>query len=209
MAAVRKSSPDSVNKDFVKTLEYTNKFLIPNCKSDSRAAIIAKCALIIFTLGLAFIVTLTMDLSKTLYIKLFHKDKPPLRADNPILPTSTDTTPLAVPSSAPAVPRDAPINTTSQNIWNFVNAVFNKENATKTFKSAYDGIKTLPEQSYRYLSNSNNNRYNNIGYALGNTVPFWVAGGILKGSAISLLLNGGGLAIAKIHKKLMTPPENR
>ncbi|NGX52713.1 MAG: hypothetical protein KR126chlam5_01016, partial [Candidatus Anoxychlamydiales bacterium] len=172
MTATRKSSPDSVNKDFVKTLEYTNKFLIPNRELDSRATIIAKCALIFFTVFLAFIVTLTMDLSKTLYVKLFYKDKSPIRADTPSSPTPILSPPLA--DSSPA-PRAIRMDTTSQNIWDFVNTVFNIENATKTFKSAYDGIKVLPAQSYKYLSNPNNDRYNNMGYALGNTVLFWVA----------------------------------
>ncbi|NGX53046.1 MAG: hypothetical protein KR126chlam5_01353, partial [Candidatus Anoxychlamydiales bacterium] len=67
----------------------------------------------------------------------------------------------------------------------------------------------LPAQSYKYLSNPNNDRYNNMGYALGNTVLFWVAGGFVRGSAMSLVLNGSGFAISKIHEKLMTPPENR
>ncbi|NGX49721.1 MAG: hypothetical protein K940chlam5_01325 [Candidatus Anoxychlamydiales bacterium] len=202
MASIRNSSPDSVNKDFVKTLYYTNKFLIPNRELDSRARIIAKIATIFFTVFLAFIVTLTMDLSKNLYVKLFSKNKPPLIADDPISPAPTVSSPPII--SAPAAP-----NTSSQNIWNIVNAVFNKENATKTFKSAYDGIKAVPEQSYKYLSNPNNDRYNNISYVITNTIPFWVAGGILRGSAVSLLLNGVGIAVAKIHEKLMTTPENR
>ena len=65
----------------------------------------------------------------------------------------------------------------------------------------------MPKKTINHLSNTNNDRYNNIGYSLGITVPLWVAGGFVRGSAISLVLNGGGFAIAKMHEKWTTPPE--
>ncbi|NGX30568.1 MAG: hypothetical protein KR126chlam4_01424 [Candidatus Anoxychlamydiales bacterium] len=190
-----------VTPDFVANFEYTNRF-IPNKELDSRAKRVAKWVAIIFTLGLIFIIPLTMDFSKKLFNKLFGRAKLP-RID----PISNS--PATPPISSPPAAVSAPVNSTSQNIWNFVKAVFNKENVSKTFASAYDGIKVLPKSSISFLSNPNNDRYQNIGYALGITTPLWVVGGFIKGSAVSLAFNGGGLAIAKIHEKLMTPPENR
>jgi len=213
------SSPDSVNRDFVKTLDYTNKFLIPNPDLDSKATIIAKCAAIIFTLGLAFIVTLAMDLSKVLFVKLFYKDKPPIKDDDTTLSTSKNmpnpedrnATTITPASTDPDVvnPKASHIDSTSQNIWDLAKTVFTKKNAKKSLQSAWEGFKELPEQSYNYLSNKNNDRYNNISYALGITIPYWVAGGFIRGSVVSLLLNGGNLARVKIHERLMVPPENR
>jgi len=94
-------------------------------------------------------------------------------------------------------------------IKDFVNAVINKENAAKLVSSSWEGIKAFPMQSYNYLSNPSNDRYNNIAYVAGNSIIFWATAGFYNGSIASILVNGSGLTISKIHSWLMTPPESR
>ncbi len=196
MAVSNEARSKMLTPNFVNTLDYTNRFL-PNKDLDSTIKRISKWVLIIFTLGLIFIIPLTMDLSKNLFNKLFSKDLHPKSND-----ITDDSTKISNTTNSPINTSSTNLSTSSINA-SFKN-IFNIENITKIFKSTIDGLKSIPEQSNNYLSNPQNDRYHNIGYLFGKTIPFWLAGGFLKGSAVSILFNATGYLISITHKKIMS-----
>ena len=180
---------NKITPDFLKNLEYTNR-LIPS-KLDSRAWKIAKWVLIGCTAFTIFIVTITIDLSKNSFQKLFSKGN----AQNQNESSST-------------------IDTKNKEKDNeaFQNAgfgdVFNIENAITILQSTYIGFIAGAQKVSKLLVNPNNDIYQNIFYAIGATIPLCLAGGLVRGSIVSLAFNGTGYGIRKFHAHNTTPPEN-
>jgi len=186
---------NSLTPDFVNTLQYTNKFL-PN-KMDTTVKKILKFFVIFFTLGLILIVPLTMDFSKKMFSKLFSKN--PSFTPNLVSKNRDDSN---------QTNKSKQYFQGSSTIVKVANA-FTLENITNTVTSLFDGMISISKTYAIHFSNPAHDRYKKIGFTLGITIPFWLAGGFVKGSFLSLLINGGGLAIFKIHEKIMTPAEKR
>lgn len=224
-----------INKltSFIDESSYTRK-IIPNKEMDSALKKILKWALIILTLGLAFIVPLTMDFAKKTFQQLFSKKQPPIKPPPPVSPspalaapstaststessTSNASTTTDAANIAPSAEKRPPLTISSQGVVISIPFQgFSKENASKFFQGLYDGVKIPFEISKTYLSNSRTDRYKNIGYLIASIAPYWLARGIISRSILSIAFVGGGFAIdnisvivSKHHNKIMTPPKER
>ena len=94
--------------EFINESHYTKK-VIPNKELDSALKKVLKWALIILTLGLAFLVPLTMDFSKKTFEKLFSRKQPPIAGKPPIaaIPSARNASTTTTPSTSsppPALP---------------------------------------------------------------------------------------------------------
>ncbi|NGX62785.1 MAG: hypothetical protein KR126chlam6_00185 [Candidatus Anoxychlamydiales bacterium] len=182
----------------VKDLEWTN-WIIPSRENDNKKKILLKIIAIISTVGLILLVTLTVDVSKLMYAKIFGRTEPmkfPIVDKDKKEPKKAEKTEKKSEITQ-AEPKDEPEKAESQEDENkttatqtptdpiippliaYVKTIVTKENIAKTTTVASKGLKLAPEILYENVSKEPN-WYRKAVLVMGATIPFWIATNDLK-----------------------------
>ena len=191
-----------------KDLEWTNR-IIPSRENDSKKKILLKITAIVSTVFLIFLVTLTVDVSKALFAKLFGRCQPmkdlkqekksdPQNPPEPSVPQSPPEP--SVPQSPPesSVPQSPPEpsaeaisenNTTADQTQTpiepippliaYLKTIVTKESIAKIITVAIKGLRLAPENLHENLLKEPD-WYKKALLVMGATIPFWIATNDLK-----------------------------